>query len=392
MNSEDRDYRPAAETRFRAETRPPPPPRPYRIPPDYPSSGQPRQAPRDYPPPQAYRQVSLAVPADPPVLLQPARPLAEQRARPLAEPQGQSSQVRRRRTWPQLAGGVLIAGACVGSAVWYVPRVMSDDHRLLTATVSSSGVVALNFTAPGEINKMNVGLDQTVRKGEVLAVEYAPNADSVVAADKAAIAAEQAKMAQIRAAEALNPAAAPADNAELAATKAQLDLDEAQLATDRLKISATEIVAPSSGIIVAANGQPGETVTSSGIRDYVTDSHQASAVQGPQFSLFPEGPQAVSRAGSGGSALPVIALRVSSAWQVVALIPEGSVSGITSGQKVTISVPAARITDVTGQIEEVLPTPISTSEGVFYQGVVTVTGHTANVPMNGMAADVQLGP
>ena len=103
---------------------------------------------------------------------------------------------------------MLIAGACVFSAAWYVPHVMSDDHRLLTGTVTSTGVIALNFTGSGEINKVNVRLDQPVRKGEVLATEYAPNADSIVAADKATITAEQAKMAELRAAEAADPAAA----------------------------------------------------------------------------------------------------------------------------------------------------------------------------------------
>ena len=290
-----------------------------------------------------------------------------------------------------MAGGVLIAGACVASAVWYVPRVMTDDRRVITGTVSSSGIVALNFAGSGQIGKVNVHLDQAVRKGEVLAVEYAPNADSILAADKAAIAAEQAKIAQLRAAAAADPANAAVDNAELAAARAQLASDEAQLATDRLKVAATEIVAPSSGIIVAANGQPGETVTSSGIRTYATDSQQQSTVQGPQFSLLPEGPQPVRRGASTGSSLPVIALRVSATWQVVALVPEGSVAGIKTGQKVTIIVPTAGITGVPGQVQQVIPNPVSTTQGVFYQAVITVTGRAANVPMNGMAADIKLG-
>jgi multidrug resistance efflux pump len=300
-------------------------------------------------------------------------------------------QTRRRRTWPQLAGGVLIAGACLASVAWYVPRVMADDRRIMTGTVSSSGVVALNFAAPGEISKINVHLNQVVRKGDVLAIEYAPNADSIVAADKAAVAAEQAKIAQLRAAAAADPANAAVDNAEMAAARAQLASDEAQLATDRLKVAATEIVAPSSGVVVAANGQPGETVTTSGIRNYTSDSRQESTTQGPQFSLLPEGPQTVRRNGTAGSSLPVIALRVSDAWQVVALVPEGSVAGIKAGQKVTIAVPTARITGVTGQVEQVIPTPVSTVQGLYYQAVITVTGRAPNVPMNGMAADIQLG-
>jgi hypothetical protein len=377
-----RDYPPARQPRQSARDYPPAR-RPYQDPRDYPPVRQPYQDSRDYRPAQASRQVSLRVPGTPPVSRQPATHVREQRGRPYL--------IRRPWTWPQRVGGMLIAGACVFSAAWYVPHVMSDDHRLLTGTVTSTGTIALNFTGSGEINKVNVRLDQPVRKGEVLATEYAPNADSIVAADKATITAEQAKMAELRAAEAADPAAAGADNAQLAVDRAQLAGYQAQLATDRMKVAATEILAPSSGIVVATNGQPGETVTSSGIRDYATDSRQVPAVQRPAFSLLPEGPQSVREASANGSALPVIALRTSTTWQVVVLIPEDSVSAIRSQEKVTISVPSARIKDVPGQVEEVLSTPIPTSAGVFYQAVVIITGHAANLPLNGMAADVQLG-
>jgi multidrug resistance efflux pump len=214
---------------------------------------------------------------------------------------------------------------------------------------------------------------------------------TLVPPHRAPIAAEQAKIAQLRAAAAAGPANASVDNAEIAAARAQLASDQAQLATDRLKVAATEIVAPSSGIVVAANGQPGETVTSAGIRTYATDSQQGATVQGPQFSLLPEGPQSVRRGASTGSSLPVIALRVSATWQVVALIPEGSISGIKTGQKVTITVPTSGITGVPGQVGQVIPTPVSTPQGVFYQAVITVTGRAATVPLNGMAADIKLG-
>jgi multidrug efflux pump subunit AcrA (membrane-fusion protein) len=278
----------------------------------------------------------------------------------------------------------------VVGAAWYVPRVMSNDRHLLTGTVVSSGIVTLNFPNSGEIATVNVRLDQPVRKGQVLASEYMPNAGSLLAADKATIAAQQAKIAELKAAEAANPATASADNAQIAADKAELAVDQAQAVTDQAKIAAAEIVAPSDGIVVAVNGQPGETVTSAGIRDYATDSHQAPASQQPPFSLLPEGPQPVRHAAASGSALPVVALRVSATWQVIALIPESSVSAVKTGQPVTIDVPAAHISGVRGQIDEVLPTPASTSGGAVYQAVVTITGHTADLPLNGMAADIRL--
>jgi len=357
---------------------------PYHAPGNYPAPPRPDQAPGHHLPSPASRQVSRRPPASPSVSLRPARYMPGQRR------EGQVW-VRRQRTWPQQVGGLLIAGICVASVAWYVPRVLSDDRQLLTGTVTSSGVITLNFPVPGEIGKVNARLDQPVRKGQVLATEYAPNVDSVVAADKAAIAAEKAKMAELRAAEAADPAAAAGDNAQLGAENAQLALDRAQLATDQMKVVATEIVAPSAGMVIAVNGQPGQTVTATGIRNYVTDSAQAPAAQAPEFSLFPEGPQPDHPTSAKGSTLPVIALRISASWQVVMLVPEDSISRIKPGQDVTVSVPAAHITAVRGRILEVLPNATSDSDGVFYQAVVTITGHATSLPLNGMTAEIQLG-
>jgi hypothetical protein len=186
MSTEDRGYPTRAERRYPAETRNQPQ-RPYRVQSGYSPSRQLSQASHGHP--SAYQ-------ADYPSRHESGQ--MPRRARRI-----------RRRTWPQAVGGALIAGSCVVAAVWYVPHVMADARKVITGTVSSSGVIALNFAASGQIGKMNVRLNQLVRRGQVLAAEYAPNADSVVTADKAAIAAQQAKIAQLKAAAAADPANAP---------------------------------------------------------------------------------------------------------------------------------------------------------------------------------------
>jgi multidrug efflux pump subunit AcrA (membrane-fusion protein) len=300
--------------------------------------------------------------------------------------------IRSARTWPQRAGGILIAAAVVASAIWYIPSVLRDNRQLLTGTVASSGVITLNFSNAGEISEINAKLNKPVQKGQILAREYAPDSTSLVAADNAAIAADKAKMAQVREAEVIDPANDAIDGAQLTAANAQLALDQAQLATDQMKIVAAEIVAPSAGVIVAANGQVGQTVTTSGIRDYEADSQEQSAAEGPAFSLLPEGPQTGHKISASASAVPVFALRTSVDWQVIVLIPESEVARVQAGQRVAISVPSDHIKDVPGQVSDVLPTPTQTSAGVVYQAVVNITGHAANVPLNGMTADVQFGP
>jgi multidrug efflux pump subunit AcrA (membrane-fusion protein) len=288
-------------------------------------------------------------------------------------------------------GGILLAAVVVASASWYIPSVLDANRELLTGTVASSGVITLNFSDAGVISVIHAKLNSPVHKGQVLAREYAPDVASLVAADKAAIAADKAKIAEVRAAKAGNPVNDTIDSAQLTAAQAQLALDQAQLATDLMKVVTTEIVAPSDGVIVAANGQVGQTVTTSGIRDYLADSQQQSAVEGPSFSLLPEGPQTTHRINASASAIPVFALRNSINWQVIVLIPESSVARVRAGQHVAISVPADHLKNVPGQVSDVLPTPAPTSEGVFYQAVVNITGHAAIVPLNGMTADVELG-
>jgi multidrug resistance efflux pump len=345
--------------------------------------GQPPHLERDYPPARPPGRVA----ASPSATLTVSRPAPRHQA----DPQEPAESIRSARTWPQRAGGILIAVAVVASAIWYIPSVLRENRQLLTGTVASSGVITLNFSNAGEISEINAKLNTPVQKGQVLAREYAPDAASVVAADNAAIAADKAKIAQVRAAQAGKSANDAIDSTQLSAANAQLALDQAELATDSMKIVTAEIVAPSAGVIVAANGQVGQTVTASGIRDYQADSQEQSAAEGPAFSLLPEGPQTGHKVSASASAVPVFALRTSVNWQVIVLIPESAVARVRAGQRVAISVPSDHIKEVPGQVSDVLPTPTQTSAGVVYQAVVNITGHAAMVPLNGMTADVELG-
>jgi hypothetical protein len=155
-----------------------------------------------------------------------------------------------------------------------------------------------------------------------------------------------------------------------------------------MKLVATEIVAPRSGTVVAIYGQPGETVSRTGLSSSAVHA-QASPGQQPRFSLLPSGPMASLRAT--GLALPVIALRTGGGWQVSLLIPQSDTSAVKVGEDVTISVPAARISGVKGTIRDLSPMPVSSSGGATYEAVVRVLGRTQTTPLSGMTANVQLG-
>jgi multidrug efflux pump subunit AcrA (membrane-fusion protein) len=285
----------------------------------------------------------------------------------------------------------LIAVTCVAGAAWYVPRVVSTDRQMFTGSVASGGVLTLNFPDPGQLKRIDVGPGETVHRGQVLASETAPDATAVVKAEMAAIAADRDKIAELKSARSQGVLNSTSSVPQLSAANSQLAFDQAQLNSNRAKLAASRITAPASGVVVAANGLPGEVVSSSGIRDYAADSRSSPASQRPAFSLLPEGPKPLQSTSPKESTLPVIALRTSAEWTVVALVPESDTSRFTQGRAVTVSVPAAGITNVPGKIDELLPSPVNTSQGTAYQAVVKIKGHVRHQPLNGMAVDIRLG-
>jgi hypothetical protein len=290
---------------------------------------------------------------------------------------------RRHITRPQRIAMALIAGACLFGAAWYVPKIVAADGRSLSGTVTSNGVVYLNFSSSGQLGAIDARVGQQVSKGELLATEVAPAAAAVLAADRAAITADKSELAA-----ALSGGTKPAINT----ARAQLARDKGELALDRADAAGTRIVAPSAGTVIAVNGEPGETADAEGIRDYSSEPTGTSLTQQPLFSLFPEGPQSSAVGGASSAAsLPIIALRTSDTWQVTVLVPESSVADVKVGQDVTIDVPAASISGAPGRIQELLTTPVATPQGTGYQALVTVLDRQRDTPPSGMAADVQLG-
>jgi multidrug efflux pump subunit AcrA (membrane-fusion protein) len=293
---------------------------------------------------------------------------------------GVSEPTRRPVTTPQVIGGILIAAIVVAAAVWYVPRIVRSDARSFTGTVSSSGVTNLNFANSGLVGKVPVQLGQAVKAGQVLATETSPATTAAISADRAAIAADKASLAESK---------VSGTQASIAAAGAQLAKDQAQLASDKVKLAETQIIAPSTGTVIAINGQTGETVTAAGIRSYSSQT-QSSGSQSPPFSLLPEGPAANVKSSSTQSALPMLALRTSSSWQVTMLVPESGIQQVHAGQDVTVAVPAVGLRGIRGTIQQVSPTPVSTSIGTAYQAIVRISGHQRVTPLSGMTANVQL--
>jgi membrane fusion protein, macrolide-specific efflux system len=297
-----------------------------------------------------------------------------------SQPRRGSVRTRRHITRPQRVAAALIAGACVFGAVWYVPRIAADDGNSLSGTVTNIGVVYLNFSRSGQLATITATIGRRVRKGQLLATEVAPATAAVLASARAAITADKSELAA---------ALSGGTTSAIDAARAQLARDKGQLAIDRAEAAGTRIVAPSAGTVIAVNGQPGETADTEGIRDYGS----APATQRPLFSLLPEGPQSsgTTNGSDSGAYLPVVALRTSGTWQVSVLIPESSIGDVKTGQLVSVDVPAAGLSGISGRVQELLTTPVATSQGIGYQAVVTVLDQGQVSPPSGVAANVQLG-
>jgi len=139
-----------------------------------------------------------------------------------------------------------------------------------------------------------------------------------------------------------------------------------------------EIVAPQSGTVVAIFGQAGGMDTPAGL---------AAAAGQPAATMLSALTLASLRAG--GRELPVLALRTASSVQIRVVIPAETPAAVRIGYPVTISIPAARLSRVSGVITELSARPDSRGGGE--QAVVQLRGGTPVPPLTGMTADVHLG-
>ena len=284
----------------------------------------------------------------------------------------------RQSTGMQRAAGLAVAVVCVLACYWYVQQISHADSGLMTGSVTSTGIVNLNFAAPGVVGSVLVRVGEHVRKHELLATETTPGEAAVLAADAEAVTADKEQLAAQA-----GPASAIADD------RAQLARDEARLAADHETLAQSWIVAPSAGVVTAVDVQPGQPAEPTGVREYVSQS--AAVAPPPLFSLLPENPQVSSvPLGSASATLPVIQLRTSPSWEVLVLVPESSAASVRTGQPVSVSVPAASLTAIRGIIQELLATPVRTADGDMYEAIVAVTSRWADPPLDGMTANVTL--
>lgn len=305
-------------------------------------------------------------PPEPDAYLDDGADLAPPARRPRDRPYRGGRRNRRGSIGPKRVAGIAVVAASVaGVAVLAPPILTAAENETLTGVVTQSSLDSLNFAAAGRVGRVRVRLGQVVRKGQLLAREITPaGALSTLRTDRAAIVADKTDLA------ALVAAGAPA--ASVTAARAQLATDQAQRAADQ---AAMAIRAPMAGTVVAVFGRAGDSATPAGLPG---PGQQPAATQLSALTL--------ASLRGGGRELPVIALRTSSQLQVRLLIPAESPAALKVGSTVTLSVPAAGLTQVTGVITALAPA----SAGGGDVAVVQVRGTIPATALTGMRADVHV--
>jgi len=287
--------------------------------------------------------------------------------RPRGRPYPGGRRNRRVSLGPKGVAGIAVAAASVVGVAALAPSILTAaENETLTGVVTQSSLESLNFAAAGRVGRVRVRLGQVVRKGQLLAREITPaGALSALRTDRAAIVADKTDLAAL--------IAAGAPTASVTAAQAQLAADRAQQAADQ---AAMVIRAPMAGTVVAVFGRAGDPATAAGL----AGPGQQSATQLSALTL--------AGLRGGGRELPMMALRTSSQLRVRLLIPAESPAALKVGSAVTLSVPAAGLTRVTGVIIELAGRPSSAGGGDV--AVVQVRGTVPATALTGMQADVHL--
>jgi biotin carboxyl carrier protein len=285
--------------------------------------------------------------------------------RPRGRPYRGGRRNRRGRTGTKRVAGVVVAAVSVVGVALLAPSILTAaKNETLTGVVTQSSLDGLNFAAAGRVVRVRVRLGQLVRKGQLLAREVTPAGTlSALRTDRAAIVADKVDLA------ALTAAGAPP--ASVTAARAQLAADQAQRAADR---AAMAIRAPMAGTVVAVFGRAGEAATPVGL-----------PVPGQQPAATQLSATTLASLRGGGRELPVIALRTASSLQVRLSIPAESPAALRVGSVLMLSVPAARLTRVSGVITALTP-----GAGGGQVAVIQVRGAVPATALTGMRATVYL--
>jgi multidrug efflux pump subunit AcrA (membrane-fusion protein) len=171
--------------------------------------------------------------------------------------------------------------------------------------------------------------------------------------------------------------------------QARLQLAQARLAVaiDRAKLAQFSLRSPVSGTVLRVDGIPGEIVGPGGVRG---DSLGSAAIPSTaSFHLFPE-PSGPSSSGLGSSA-PVVTIVTGRRWQVLAEIPESTVTSLRRGAAAVFQFQDFGGLSERCRMSEIVPVAIESGSTLEYEVTFRLLSRAPRGTLPGMSGTLRLG-
>ncbi|MGO9558153.1 MAG: hypothetical protein ACLPQS_01350 [Acidimicrobiales bacterium] len=278
----------------------------------------------------------------------------------------------------------VLAAAGLIVAVAFTVRAVDESGTGYAAAVYPSETLQLDFSGTAPIGHIYVHPGEHVNAGQILAVQDPPGLTGLVALADAAVLADEKRVAILQLA---TPGkAAASDQREVAGADAALATARYQLAEDQERLAQSALRAPAAGTVQAVDGAPGDLAGPSGVR---ATGSQPPVPNSEESGLSPaKGSVARGIPASGSDA--VVTIRVGESWEVLARVPQASVSAVHPGLRGTFTFAALGGRTLPCTVVSVSSSPSDAGGQVAYEVILSVRSGLGRDVLPGMSGTLTL--
>jgi macrolide-specific efflux system membrane fusion protein len=264
------------------------------------------------------------------------------------------------------------------------------QQGVVSTTITASGSIApveevdASFGASGTIATVRAALGATVTKGEVLGTlatadlsTAVTNAETTEYHDQIILDDDYAALAAAKKSPSGN-----ADQAQQQVYQQESTVAQAQTAvtTAQEDLADATLKAPIAGLVVAVNGQVGESVSGS------NSSSSGSSSGNSGSGTTGNGSSSSSSSGSSSAFMTIADV---SQFTVTASVAEADIADVAVGQDATITFPAISGASSAAKVTAIAPTGTTSNSIVTYATTITLTDPPKNLRI-GQTADVTI--
>jgi ABC-type lipoprotein export system ATPase subunit/multidrug efflux pump subunit AcrA (membrane-fusion protein) len=262
------------------------------------------------------------------------------------------------------------------------------EQGVVSTSITASGTIAplqevdASFGASGTIATVNVALGATVTQGEVLGTLQTADLSTAVTNAKTSLSHDEIILGDDRTSLA-NAEASPGGNVTQAQQQVYSQEDtvanaQTALTTAEENLADATLTAPIAGLVVAVNGQVGDTASG-------TNTSSGSSSSGNSGTGTGTG----SNSGSSASSSAFMTIADVSKFTVTAAIAEADIADVKVGQAATVSFPAITGASSKATVTAIAPTGTTSNSIVTYATTITLTDPPKNLRI-GQTADVTI--